>query len=393
MTAPGRLPPHADGLSLSRVGTVRRRRVADPKPPLASGWYRPGNKGNILDLWFSALEACVSNSKGDLVGGLARCEMIRTLLHVSLLSLQWLVPASAATNCTVVDLMPPFWQALAGKDPAAQMRTAVIDPHPDLYNDKYVRLPTAAKWEGKLAHEKTYDEAHRPEVTATEQYLAASVPRFMQEFRQTFPDYRCDFTFYIAPSFGNMDGSAATVNGQHRIIFAPDVIPRFHKLNELKVLIDHETFHIYHHQATGVFGVDEEAIPTIEAALWSEGLATLVSWRMNPAVSLDVALLQPGIPEGARAHMPAIATELLTHLEERDESTYARYFEGGKPPDGYPPRAGYYVGVLIAQNLSKRYTLRQLAHLKGSVLHRAIVSELQQLQRSTGAATAAPKGT
>ena len=309
---------------------------------------------------------------------------MRMLLLVFLLSLQWLAPARAATHCSVVDLMPPFWQALAGKDPAALMRTAVVDPHPDLYNDKYVRLPTAAKWEEKLAREKTYDEAHRPEITATEQYLAANVPRYMQEFRQTFPDYRCDFTFYIAPSFGNMDGSAATVNGQYRILFAPDVIPRFHKLNELKILIDHETFHIYHHQASGVFGVDEEAIPTIEAALWSEGLATLVSWRMNPAVSLDVALLQPGIPEGARSHLPAIATELLTHLEGRDESTYARYFEGGKPPDGYPPRAGYYVGVLIAQNLSKRYTLRQLAHLKGSVLHRAIVWELQQLLGSTG---------
>jgi hypothetical protein len=184
-----------------------------------------------------------------------------------------------------------------------------------------------------------------------------------------------------------MDGSATLVNGQHRIIFAPDVIPRLHKLDDLKVLIDHETFHIYHHQASGVFGAEEQAIPTIEAALWGEGLATLVSWRMNPAVSLDVALLQPGIPEGARPHMPAIATELLAHLEERDESTYARYFEGSKPPEGYPPRSGYYVGVLIAQKLSERYTLGQLAHLKGSVLHDAIESELQQLRGSGGAAT------
>jgi len=308
--------------------------------------------------------------------------LLRTLVLVSLLSLQWLVPASAATDCTVVDLMPAYWHALVGKDPAAQMRTAVIDPHPDLYNDNYVRMPTAAKWEDKLAREKTYADAHRPEITAAEQYLAANVPRYMQEFRKTFPDYRCDFTFYIAPSFGNMDGSAATVNGQHRILFAPDVIPRLHQLNELKVLIDHETFHVYHHQATGVFGVDEQAIPTIEVGLWSEGLATFVSWRMNPAVSLDIALLQPGIPEGARPRMPAIATELLAHLEERDESTYARYFEGNKQPEGYPPRAGYYVGVLIAQNLSKRYSLRQLARLKGAELHDAIVSELQQLRGS-----------
>jgi len=276
--------------------------------------------------------------------------------------------------------MPAFWDALAAKDPAAQMRAAVIDPHPDLYNDNYVRIPSGQKWDDELARERTYVDAHRTEVTAAEQYLTENVPRYMQEFRETFPDYRCDFTFYVAPSFGHMDGSAATVNGKHRIIFAPDVIPRLHKLDELKVLIDHETFHIYHHQASGVFGAEEQAVPTIEAALWSEGLATLVSWRMNPSVTLDIALLQPGIPEGAREHMTAIAAELLTHLDERNESTYSHYFEGSHPPDGFPPRAGYYVGFLIAQDLSNRYNLGQLAHLKGSALHDAIVLGLQRLQ-------------
>jgi hypothetical protein len=176
-----------------------------------------------------------------------------------------------------------------------------------------------------------------------------------------------------------MDGSAATVNGQHRIIFAPDVIPRYHKLSDLKVLIDHETFHIYHHQATAVFGASDEAVPTTLEALWSEGLATFVSWRMNPDVSLDIALLQPNIPEGARPHLADIAKDLLAHLDEKDETTYLHYFVASRQPEGYPPRAGYYVGVLIAQDLSGRYTLQRLTHLKGAVLHEAIVAQLQKL--------------
>ena len=250
------------------------------------------------------------------MGATTRPVIGRALLFLVVLSLPCLVPAGAVAGCTVVDLMPAFWQALAGNDPAAQMRATVIDPHPDLYNDQYVRLPAAADWAAKLSRERTYDETHRQEITAAEQYLAAKVPGYMREFRRTFPDYRCDYTFYIAPSFGNMDGSAATVKGQYRIIFAPDVIPRYHKVQELKVLIDHETFHIYHHQATGVFGADEEAVPTMEAALWSEGLATFVSWRMNPGASLDTALLQPGIPEGVRPRMSDIAMEILGQLEE-----------------------------------------------------------------------------
>jgi hypothetical protein len=200
----------------------------------------------------------------------------------------------------------------------------------------------------------------------------------MAEFRRTFPDYKCDFTFFIAPSFGRMDGSAGLVNGQPLIIFAPDVIPRYHKLTDLKVLIDHETFHIYHHQSTGVYGASAEAVPTTLEALWSEGLATFVSWRMNPGVSLDIALLQPGIPEGANPHLADIAKDLLAHLDDKDEATYRHYFVGGGQEPGYPPRAGYFVGTLVAQNLSARYTLPQLAHLNGAKLHAMVVKTLKR---------------
>lgn len=55
-------------------------------------------------------------------------------------------------------------------------------------------------------------------------------------------------------------------------------------------------------------------MPTIEAALWGEGLVTFASWRMNPNVSLDVALFQPGIPEMAKPHLCEIAQALLDHL-------------------------------------------------------------------------------
>jgi hypothetical protein len=66
-------------------------------------------------------------------------------------------------------------------------------------------------------------EAHKQEVNDAEHYLSAHVQTFMKEFRQTFPDYKCDYTFYIAPSFGRMDGSAGLVNDRPLIIFAPDV--------------------------------------------------------------------------------------------------------------------------------------------------------------------------
>ena len=288
-------------------------------------------------------------------------------------------PVAAGAGCRIVDLMPEFWKELDGRDAAAKLRATIVDPHPDLYNDDYVSVPSGPKWEDLVARDRAYVDGHRSEVREAEKYLTAHVRQYMEAFRGTFADYRCDFVFYIAPSFGRMDGAAGFVKGQHRIIFAPDVIPRYHKLSELKVLIDHETFHIYHHQATAVFGASADAVPSTEEMLWGEGLATFVSWRMNSGVSLDIALLQPGIPEGASPHLAVIARDLLQHLQEKDEATYKHYFVASQQPEGYPPRAGYYVGFLIAQKLALRYTLPELAKLKGRQLTDVITQELREL--------------
>ncbi|MGH8313568.1 MAG: hypothetical protein ACRETU_00265 [Steroidobacterales bacterium] len=83
---------------------------------------------------------------------------------------------------------------------------------------------------------------------------------------------------------------------------------------------------------TQVFGASAESVPTVMEALWGEELATFVSRRMNPGASLDMALLQPGIPAGSQPHLAAIAADLLAHLDAKDEGTYLRYFVANKQP-------------------------------------------------------------
>jgi hypothetical protein len=299
--------------------------------------------------------------------------------------------AIGSGDCELFDLMPAFWKSLETDDAAVRIRASVIDPHPELYNPNYVAVPSGRDWDKTVSRERAFVEAHRREVKGVETYLVENVPRLMREFQARFPDYRCDFPFYIAPSFGGMDGAAAFIGGKHRIIFAPDVIPRFHNLEELRVLIDHETFHIYHHQATGTFGATNEAVPTIFAALWGEGLATFVSWRMNPDVDLDTALLQRGIPDAAKARLPAIARELLAHLDEKDLPTFNHYFVAGTQPPGFPPRAGYYAGVLLAQEFATHLTLGQMAHLTGESFHSEVKKVLTNWAGSRNVAAQVPR--
>lgn len=283
------------------------------------------------------------------------------------------------SNCNVVNLMPAFWASQEAPAAPSQLRLTLIDTHPELYNTNVVDLPLGAQWQRTVAREQEYVTGHREQVMAVTAYLSDHVSDYMRDFRRMFPGFRCDFTVYIAPSFDQMDGTAMLVDGKYRLLLAPDAIPRYHKLDQLKVLVDHETFHVYHHQETGVYGASEEAVPTILNALWSEGLAVFVSRRMNPAASLDSVLFQPGIPAGAQPHLRAIAADLLKHLDEKDERAFAHYFRKNRQPKGYPSRSGYYVGMLIANRLTAHYTLEQLAQLKGPVLRDAIVTELNRL--------------
>jgi len=68
-----------------------------------------------------------------------------SFLHpVAVCAFGGITAAEAATGCKVLNLMPAFWRSLEKSDAAAQIRAAVIVPHPDLYNDNYVDLPSGA---------------------------------------------------------------------------------------------------------------------------------------------------------------------------------------------------------------------------------------------------------
>ena len=114
------------------------------------------------------------------------------------------VAGAADRECDVVNLMPPFWAAIDEPDAAARLRVSVMGPHPDLYNESYVALPLGERWANEVTRERTYVSANRAAIESVEAYLSGNVPRFMRDFGRQFPDYRCDYTFYIAPSYGRM---------------------------------------------------------------------------------------------------------------------------------------------------------------------------------------------
>jgi hypothetical protein len=111
--------------------------------------------------------------------------------------------------------------------------------------------------------------------------------------------------------------------------------------------------------------------------LYDEGWAVWLSARMLPEIAMRqlfmsnlhaaIGMTDPGggyLP-WCRKNLRKIATEAQKVLKSRDKNNLGRLFQcrrlGG---DSTPIRTGYYLGFKIVEQLSARYTARQLMLLK-----------------------------
>jgi hypothetical protein len=255
--------------------------------------------------------------------------------------------------------------------------------HADLYTAEAVGLSPGQRLDAAAAPELAAIPAN-PDLERTDQQLVAALPPIAAAFTRQFPDFRCDFPIYLAPTFGQFDGAGRIVGGRPSLVLGVDLIARFERGDQLRVFLTHELFHRYHHQAAG-FSDDAGARGVIWRSLWAEGLATYVSARLNPDRPLSDAWLLPRDLEAKAAPLaPALARALMGGLDRVDPQLYGEFFEYGDPTAqrlGLPWRSGYYLGYLVARHLGETRSLEQLAHLKGPRLRRAIGQVLEALSK------------
>jgi hypothetical protein len=120
--------------------------------------------------------------------------------------------------------------------------------------------------------------------------LEGDLPLYLNDFQKAFPDFGCQNPIYLLVSLGAFDGGVRSVNDSPALLFGVDVIARIHSQDELGALFDHELFHMYHRQITGMGGGRGDPL---YRALWEEGLATYVSGVLNPRVGESAILDGP----------------------------------------------------------------------------------------------------
>jgi hypothetical protein len=280
------------------------------------------------------------------------------------LALAAAVPA-AAQVCPYQDLMPEFAELVAATgDLAPPARAAAfVDrfavKHRDFYSE-----PVFGSREALLeGAERLFDPQQAPrledsrritlaDVLATGRTITAEYARIEATFRAAFPDYRCDTPISFGISLYRFDGNQSSESpGKSQLRFGVETIALLHPQRELPAFFHHELFHIYQAQQLGD-DLPVDAEQPLWWALWNEGLASYVSWQLNPALTAPEifwsprdleAQLQPQLAEAARL--------LLVDLDGHEQ--YGRWFLGGASPPGLPSRSGYYLGYRLAQQLDR----------------------------------------
>jgi hypothetical protein len=136
----------------------------------------------------------------------------------------------------------------------------------------------------------------------------------------------------------------------------------------------HELFHVIHEPRFG-------ECKQVWCSLWEEGLATYVAWTLNPQAGDSALMLDQPAPirPAVDANLAGAVCAAKPLLSSEKEEDYRPLFYGDSHLPGFPARMGYYLGYLVAADLGKTRTLKELAALKPAEVKPLIDQSLERM--------------
>ena len=295
----------------------------------------------------------------------------------------------SAQSCSIVDLMPEFWRVVdrsGHESPLQQVedfRSRLVQGHGDLYFFTGVGFKSDEELDRAILKALTDARAHPEAIRAMSVLLRDELSTSVRAFTGAFSDFRCNFSIYLLPALGKLDGAGRVINHAPALIFGVDNIAAEYSPKTLPIFLDHEFFHRYHDQVAG-FSDDRGEQEILWRAIWAEGLATYVSKMLNPSATMQDALILPkDLVQRAQPQISILVGRLLPMLDERDPEVFSVYFKFHSSETPVPPRVGYYLGALAAERLSEHYSLFALAHLPPETVRPALSQVLDKLRRDS----------
>ena len=179
-------------------------------------------------------------------------------------------------------------------------------------------------------------------------------------FETAFGPMRGFPPIYLVHSHNEFDGGTRELPEGVRLMFGADVIAKLYTGKPIEPFFHHELFHLMHSRTF-------PECDQVWCSLWAEGLAVYVASQLNPQVDDDGLMLNMPSPlrPAVESHKAEAVCAVAARLDSEEGKDYAPLFMGGGEPlsANLPRRFGYYVGYLIAQDLGKSRSLKELAAL------------------------------
>jgi hypothetical protein len=265
-------------------------------------------------------------------------------------------------------------------DLLAAFKKDVASGYPAFYGVERYRgeMTQAQKDQHILKTIKAFPAIREDYLRKTRQF-DTELPRYIAGFKAWFPDFQPTRDTWVLHSLGEMDGGTRTLDGKNVLIFGIDGMVRYHGTGNEAAFFHHELFHTYHDKAMAACNSDDEPV---WASLWQEGLATYVSKAMNPEANEAELLLTFPDDMAARTRkvLPAAFADLEKSLDTRDPTVYRNLFmTSGKASGALPPRRGYYLGYLVAQEAARKHSVQALAKLDCQRAHALVAATVHAL--------------
>lgn len=317
-----------------------------------------------------------------LKAGLSMTKIIGIFVLLLCLSVSGFAQQSSFKTVNIMDDFWRFWEKAEKLEPLEQakmMRTMVIDPHKQVFKDF-----TGDYTDEQYAQYMKLIKPYIPEMKKISLKLSDELPKHEAEFRKTFPDMKWEGTVVFFINFGATDSGTGSSQGRQHLVFGVDSIASTYPPGaNLSVLFAHELFHLYHQQ----FGDpgppknrSKGEIP-LYSLIWGEGLATYISMRLNPNATTPEIFLNSPVAADSEKILPRLLKEVRENFDSGAEEVWGPFMAAENNSKGIPPRAGYYIGYLIAKELGKKMSMRQLAILKGDDLKKRVMKVLIKLEK------------
>jgi hypothetical protein len=290
----------------------------------------------------------------------------------------FLLAAPSPDPCAAIDLTPAFWKFwdAAGSLPAAErerlFEERVMAPNRAVYAAVFHDAPRPLKEIVNGALDRL--PAVERDARALSARLAAELPGAIARFREAFPQFRCRTPVYVLYSAGLFDHTTQPVSGTDALLFGIDEISR--RKEPLSPVLVHELFHVYHAQRV------TKTPDVLYWRMWSEGLASYVSGRLNSDESAMHACCLPAAAP-IDAALGKIIVGALERLDSNQQEDDRRYFEDGAEEIDIPRRSGWLLGYRVAVEAGKTRSLEELADMDPTEVRELVEDGLRLLESQT----------